>query len=85
MLDPTARFEHFSSGINVTEEGRVVSSTGGDHQFAALGTGISSGSASWEFRLEKDSNGQECSCFGLAILPVELVKYDSSPQLLMYG
>jgi hypothetical protein len=38
----------------------------------------------WEFKLEEDNMGQECTCFGLAIKPVTRSNYDLSRELWMY-
>ena len=42
------------------------------------------GKGIWEFKLDEDSNGQECTCFGLAIKPVTRSNYDGSRELWMY-
>ncbi len=42
------------------------------------------GKAVWEFKLEEDNMGQECTCFGLAIKPVTRSNYDLSRELWMY-
>ncbi|CAM9393614.1 unnamed protein product, partial [Discosporangium mesarthrocarpum] len=39
--------------------------------------------AAWEFRVESDASGDECSAIGAAVRPVSSSSYDCSPDLWM--
>ncbi|KAL3672816.1 hypothetical protein V7S43_002105 [Phytophthora oleae] len=72
-----------SSGVIVEDGGIVVRTRETSYQYAAVNCGISSGKASWKFRLDTDTQDDEMTCFGAAILPVTVNGYDSSPSLWM--
>ncbi|KAG3106883.1 hypothetical protein PC121_g23 [Phytophthora cactorum] len=72
-----------SSGVVVEDGGLVVRTRETSYQYAAVNSGISSGKASWKFRLDTDTQDDEMTCFGAAILPVTVNGYDSSPSLWM--
>ncbi|KAF4038677.1 HECT domain-containing protein [Phytophthora infestans] len=72
-----------STGVVVEDGGLVVRTRETSYQYAAVNCGISSGKASWKFRLDTDTQDDEMTCFGAAILPVTVNGYDSSPSLWM--
>jgi len=72
-----------SSGVTIDNGGKRVKSRGGN-EHALVNVGFKSGKGIWEFRLDEDSNGQECTCFGLGIKPVTRSNYDGSRELWMY-
>ncbi|GMF34709.1 unnamed protein product [Phytophthora fragariaefolia] len=72
-----------STGVIVEDGGLVVRTRETSYQYAAVNCGISSGKASWKFRLDTDNQDDEMTCFGAAILPVTVSGYDSSPSLWM--
>ncbi|KAJ8575654.1 hypothetical protein ON010_g3559 [Phytophthora cinnamomi] len=72
-----------STGVIVEDGGLVVRTRETSYQYAAVNCGISSGKASWKFRLDTDTQDDEMTCFGAAILPVTVSGYDSSPNLWM--
>ncbi|KAE9350182.1 hypothetical protein PF008_g6565 [Phytophthora fragariae] len=72
-----------STGVLVEDGGLVVRTRETSYQYAAVNCGISSGKASWKFRLDTDTQDDEMTCFGAAILPVTVSGYDSSPNLWM--
>ncbi|KAG1709280.1 hypothetical protein DVH05_019923 [Phytophthora capsici] len=72
-----------SSGVIVEDGGIVVRTRETSYQYAAVNCGISAGKASWKFRLDTDTQDDEMTCFGAAILPVTVNGYDSSPSLWM--
>ncbi|ETM42109.1 hypothetical protein L914_12188 [Phytophthora nicotianae] len=72
-----------STGVVVEDGGIVVRTRETSYQYAAVNCGISSGKASWKFRLDTDTQDDEMTCFGAAILPVTVNGYDSSPSLWM--
>ncbi|KAG7382286.1 regulator of chromosome condensation [Phytophthora pseudosyringae] len=72
-----------STGVLVEDGGLVVRTRETSYQYAAVSCGISSGKASWKFRLDTDTQDDEMTCFGAAILPVTVNGYDSSPSLWM--
>ncbi|KAH7467205.1 putative E3 ubiquitin-protein ligase HERC1 [Phytophthora ramorum] len=72
-----------STGVIVEDGGLVVRTRETSYQYAAVNCGISSGKASWKFRLDTDTQDDEMTCFGAAILPVTVNGYDSSPSLWM--
>ncbi|DAZ99878.1 TPA: hypothetical protein N0F65_008621 [Lagenidium giganteum] len=72
-----------SAGVTIEEGGTTVRTRETSYQYAAVNAGISSGKASWKFRLDNDTVDDEMTCFGAAILPVTVSGYDSSPSLWM--
>uniref|UniRef100_M4C5B7 B30.2/SPRY domain-containing protein n=1 Tax=Hyaloperonospora arabidopsidis (strain Emoy2) TaxID=559515 RepID=M4C5B7_HYAAE len=72
-----------SAGVVIEQEGLVVRTRETRYQYAAVNCGISTGKASWRFRLDADTQDDEMTCFGAAILPVTVNGYDSSPSLWM--
>ncbi|CAH0486993.1 unnamed protein product [Peronospora farinosa] len=72
-----------SNGIVVEDDGFVVRTRETSYQYAAVNCGISTGKASWRLRLDTDSQDDEMTCFGAAIIPVTMSGYDSSPSLWM--
>ncbi|RLN97718.1 hypothetical protein BBJ28_00007803, partial [Nothophytophthora sp. Chile5] len=72
-----------STGVLVEDGGLVVRTRETSYQYAAVNCGVSSGKASWKFRLDTDTQDDEMTCFGAAILPVTVNGYDSSPSLWM--
>lgn len=72
-----------SNGVIVEDGGAAVRTRETSYQYAAVNCGISSGKASWTFRLDTDTQDDEMTCFGAAILPVAVNGYDSSPSLWM--
>lgn len=72
-----------STGVTIEDGGLAVRTRETSYQYAAVNVGISSGKASWKFRLDNDTVDDEMTCFGAAILPVTVSGYDSSPNLWM--
>lgn len=72
-----------SAGVTIEDGGLAVRTRETSYQYAAVNVGISSGKASWKFRLDNDTVDDEMTCFGAAILPVTVSGYDSSPNLWM--
>ncbi|CAI5744110.1 unnamed protein product [Peronospora destructor] len=72
-----------SNGVVVEDDGLVVRTRETSYQYAAVNCGISTGKASWRLRLDTDSQDDEMTCFGAAIIPVTISGYDSSPSLWM--
>ncbi|TMW66734.1 hypothetical protein Poli38472_014046 [Pythium oligandrum] len=72
-----------SAGVTVEDGGSAVRTRETSYQYAAVNVGITSGRASWRFRLDNDTVDDEMTCFGAAILPVTVSGYDSSPNLWM--
>ncbi|KAI9916240.1 hypothetical protein PsorP6_016910 [Peronosclerospora sorghi] len=81
----TALFESSvcSTGVVVEDGGLAVRTCETSYQYAAVNCGVSTGKASWKFRLDSDTQDDEMTCFGAAILPVTVNGYDSSPSLWM--
>ncbi|RHX98063.1 hypothetical protein DYB36_003465 [Aphanomyces astaci] len=72
-----------SSGTTVEDGGASVRTRETSYQHAVVNSPISTGKASWRFRLDTDTVDDEMTCFGAAILPVTISGYDSSPNLWM--
>uniref|UniRef100_K3X787 B30.2/SPRY domain-containing protein n=1 Tax=Globisporangium ultimum (strain ATCC 200006 / CBS 805.95 / DAOM BR144) TaxID=431595 RepID=K3X787_GLOUD len=72
-----------SAGVTVEDAGLTVRTRETSYQYAAVNIGITTGKASWKFRLDNDTVDDEMTCFGAAILPVTVSGYDSSPNLWM--
>ncbi|OQR88385.1 HECT E3 ubiquitin ligase, partial [Thraustotheca clavata] len=72
-----------SSGTSVEDGGQSVRTRETSYQHALVNSPISTGKASWKFRLDNDTADDEMTCFGAAILPVTVSGYDSSPSLWM--
>ncbi|TYZ68588.1 hypothetical protein PybrP1_010076 [[Pythium] brassicae (nom. inval.)] len=72
-----------SGGVTVEDAGLTVRTRETSYQYAAVNLGITTGKASWTFRLDNDTVDDEMTCFGAAILPVTVSGYDSSPNLWM--
>ncbi|KAL8014587.1 putative HECT domain, B30.2/SPRY domain, Zinc finger, RanBP2-type, glycosyl transferase, family 48 [Plasmopara halstedii] len=72
-----------STGVVIEDGGASVRTRETSYQYAAANCEISSGKASWKFRLDTDTQDDEMTCFGAAILPVSVNGYDSSPSLWM--
>lgn len=71
------------TALEVTAGGKSVRTGTSSNSLAIANVGFSDGFASWIMRLEEDSNGGECSCFGAAWKPVESREYNSS-SVAMY-
>lgn len=72
-----------STGVTIEDAGVTVRTRETSYQYAAVNIGITTGKASWKFRLDNDTVDDEMTCFGAAILPVTVSGYDSSPNLWM--
>ncbi|ETW08019.1 hypothetical protein, variant 1 [Aphanomyces invadans] len=72
-----------SSGTTIEDGGATVRTRETSYQHAVVNSPISTGKASWKFRLDTDTTDDEMTCFGAAILPVTVSGYDSSPSLWM--
>ncbi|CAH0480105.1 unnamed protein product [Peronospora belbahrii] len=72
-----------STGVVVEGGGLIVRTRETSYQYAVVNCGISTGKASWRLRLDTDTQDDEMTCFGAAILPVTINGYDSSPSLWM--
>ena len=68
---------------NVDVDGSIVTSKGTGHSHILSNYCVSSGKASWEFKLVKDVSGNEMSCFGAATKPCSSEKYDSNSSMYM--
>lgn len=72
------------SNTTLSNDDRTVSSTAGDKAYALTTVGgWTSGKAHWELKLVEDTDSQ-CSCFGLAMKPVQDSNYERSKDLWMY-
>lgn len=71
------------SGLEFTNNNMAVASTTGSKTLAIVGRGAASGKTYWEFQIDEDKAGDECSCFGLTTLPITSHAYDA-PHCLAY-
>ena len=70
--------------MDITENGMVASSTSSGNSIVFLTHGgFTRGKASWEMKLEEDTNSQ-CTCFGVAVKPVRDVNYERSKEMFVY-
>lgn len=74
-----------TSGLEYSNENMTVSSVASGNTLAVLGRPITSGKAFWEFRLDEDSNTNECTCFGVTQLPVTTHSYDAPNARMLRG
>ena len=74
-----------SSGVSVTEDGTLATSTSsGNNHAVVAAVGSTKGLSYWEFEVVKDEKNNEMVCLGAALMPVSNSRYDSSPDLWMY-
>ena len=59
-----------------------ATSSDGANSMAVLNIGFSKGVATWEFRLDEDSRGGECTCFGAVTKPLVDFNYSSSSSFM---
>lgn len=79
-----AAFEDSDGSFVVTENGSTYTSSHSSNTCAMIPIKFSPGQrGAWEFLLEADSVGDECSVFGAARLPLSSRCYSSSPDLWM--
>ena len=69
--------------VTITNDGKTAKNHDAG-TVTSVNIGISEGKLMWEFRLDHDDEESQCTCFGLAIKPIESTTYDSSPQLWMW-
>lgn len=68
---------------SLSEEDTVATSSGSSKNHVYGTRGFRSGKVAWEFLPTRDSNGDECSCFGCGTKPVLSGAYDGSQNLWM--
>ena len=66
------------SGVHVAQ----ATSTEGNNSMAILNVGVSKGQATWEFTLDEDSQGGECTCFGAVSKPLVDFNYNSASAFM---
>ena len=66
-----------SSAVEFSNVDKTVTSKVGSNTMAVCNMGFSVGKSTWVFRLDRDSNGGECSCFGAVVKPVADKGYTS--------
>lgn len=66
-----------SSGLAYSNAEMTVSSTTTSNTLAVVGRGFSSGKVLWTYSLDNDSNGGECTCFGVTSTPITKHSYDA--------
>lgn len=81
--DPSDCSAGSGSALELSQGGKCVRTPTSSNSLAIATAGFSDGFASWTMRLDDDSNGGECSCFGAAWKPVESREYNSS-SVAMY-
>ncbi len=47
--------------------------------------GFGTGVTKWEFRVDADTSGDECSCFGAVVKPLASFNYDSTTSFMYRG
>lgn len=67
-----------SSGLTYSAGNKTVRSTTSSNTLAVVGTSITTGKVTINFRLDEDSHGGECSCFGITTKPISKFSYDGS-------
>jgi trimeric autotransporter adhesin len=80
-----ACFSDLTGGATIEDGavGRTVRTRGASGH-AVLNLGILRGRLEWDVRLDRDTHGEECTCFGFARKPVGPGSYDSSPDMWTY-